>query len=93
MYPCNDPATLSTTEESCFDSRQGEKFLLFFESFRTVLGPSTPPMERVAGALYPDFTHGCSTELKNKFSYTSKPAYTILAIRVVEEKIKILECM
>jgi hypothetical protein len=48
---------------------RGKGFLLFFEYFRTVLGPTTPPMEMVAGALYPDFTCGCSTELKNKSGF------------------------
>ena len=48
-------------------------------------------MESVAGVLYPDFKRGCSTEVKNECSYTSKSAYAIMAITVVEEKITILE--
>jgi len=47
----SDSATGWTTEESEFDSQQGQEIYIFSTASRRVLGPTQPPIQLVLGDL------------------------------------------
>jgi hypothetical protein len=41
-----------TTEELWFNAQQGEEIYLFSKAYRTSVGPTQPPIQRVLEALH-----------------------------------------
>jgi hypothetical protein len=65
-----------------FDFRRGFEIFLFTTAFKTVLGPTQPPIKWVPGALSlgvkrpgreADHSPPSSAEVKNAWNYTSTP--------------------
>jgi hypothetical protein len=78
-----------------FDSRWGLGIFLFTTAvFRTALGPTQSPIQRVAGSLSlvikrpgreADHSPPSRAEVKNAWSYTSTPQYAFMAWCLVKQ--------
>jgi hypothetical protein len=78
-----------------FDSRRRLGIFLFTTAFRTVLGPSEPPIQWIPGALSlvvkrpereADHSPPSSAEVENAWSYISTPQYVFIAWCLVKQR-------
>jgi hypothetical protein len=79
-----------------FDSRQGQRFLLFPTASKLALGPTQPRTQWISEALSPGIKRsGCEAnqslppiaEVKNTWSYTSTPLYVFMPWCLIKHRI------